>query len=145
MVELKFFAKMIIATVLSFFLPVAQMAALVGFFIIGDTILGIWASHKRGEKFTSRRFSSIITKMLLYQGALLTGYMTDVWLIGEFLEHVFSIKLLLTKGVTLTLLYTEMVSIDENFNRVTGNSLFAKAKELLTRLSTAKDMTKKLN
>jgi len=141
MIEWKFYLKTMVAMVSTFFLPIAPLIALVGLAIVADTILGICASQRRKEKFSSRKFSNVVTKMLLYQGTLLFGYMMDVWLVGEFLQSIFTINLLMTKVITMTLLFAEVTSLDENFFRLTGIRLYDKMKQLLSRSKELKDMS----
>jgi len=85
------YLKSFLVSLLSFFIPVVPLLLLVGGFILFDTILGIWAAKKRGEKITSRKLGNIIPKMILYQMAVLSAFVLDVWLLGEFVKFILSI------------------------------------------------------
>lgn len=123
----------------SFFLPVAPLCFLVGMSIIADTILGVWAAKKRGDKITSSKLYNIVPKMILYQSAILFGYMIDVWLVGEFLEQIFSINMLMTKVIAMTLLNIEVISLEENFTSISGKTLFKSFRELINKLKNIKN------
>jgi hypothetical protein len=138
------YLKPLIITGLSFFIPIIPLLILVGIFIFSDTIIGIWAAIRRGEKITSRKLGNIIPKMLLYQSSVLVGYMMDVWLLQEFTKNIFSIDLLVTKLITMTLIFTEFLSLNENIEYITGKNLFLKFKEMITRVSRIKGDVKDL-
>lgn len=132
-------------SILTFFLPVIPLLLLVGLFILGDTCLGIWAAKRQGEKITSRKLGNIIPKMVLYQAAVISGYCVDVYLLGEFIQFIFSVDILFTKLITLTLIFIEGVSIDENFTKITGKNLFKSFKIMITRTAELKDDINKLD
>jgi len=142
---MKLYLKSFLVSLLSFFLPVVPLLLLVGGFILIDTILGIWAAKKRGEKITSRKLGNIIPKMILYQMAVLSAFVLDVWLLGEFIKLILSIDLLFTKLVAMTLVFIEILSINENFTFITGKNLFQSFKLMITRASSVKEDIKKLN
>jgi len=135
----------LLTSIAVFFLPVVPILILVGIFIFGDTALGVWAAKRRGEKITSRKLGNIIPKMVLYQFAVITAFILDVWLIGEFINILFSIDILFTKLVGLTLIFIEGVSIDENFTKITGKNIFKSFKLMITRTAKLKDDIKSLD
>lgn len=142
---MKIYLKSFLVSLFSFFLPVVPLILLVGGFILIDTILGVWAAKKRGEKITSRKLGNIIPKMILYQMAVLSAFVLDVWLLGEFIKFILSIDLLFTKLVAMTLIFIEILSINENFTFITGKNLFQSFKLMITRASSVKEDIKKLN
>jgi len=137
---LKFYLKIVTFMLMTFFMPTAPFLLIVGIAIIGDTILGIWAAKKRGEKITSSKAGRMVPKMILYLAAILFGYMIDTFLVGEFLLKLFTIEMLMTKMITMCLLYIELLSIDENFERITSKNLMRSFKELISRASKVKEM-----
>ena len=141
---IQYYVKIALAVVATFLLPIAPLMALVGAAIIGDTILGVWAAKRSGEKICSRKLGAIIPKMLLYQAALIFGFCVDIYLVGEFLTHLFTIQMLMTKVITLTLLYVEMVSVDENFEKITGKNVVKAFKGMITRAKKVKEMVEDL-
>lgn len=122
----------------SFFVPVIPLLLLVGLFIIIDTGLGVWSAKRQGEKITSKKLGAIIPKMVLYQGAVITAFILDIWLLGEFISIIFDIEMLFTKLVAMTLIFIEGVSIDENFKLLTGKNLFRSFKEMIARTGSLK-------
>jgi len=127
-----------IVSILSFFIPVVPLLLLVGLFICLDTILGIWACKRQGEKITSHKLSAMIPKMFLYQGAVMTGYLVDVFLLGEFIGLVFDIPLLFTKLIAMTLIFIEGVSLDENWQKIKGKTFIQSFKEMVFQVTSLK-------
>lgn len=125
-------------SILSFFMPVVPLLLLVGLFICLDTILAIWAAKKQGEKITSHKLSALIPKMFLYQGAVMSGYLVDVFLLGEFIGLVFDIPLLFTKLIAMTLIFIEGVSLDENWQKIKGKTLISSFKEMIAKTTSLK-------
>ena len=133
-----------IVSILSFFIPVVPLLLLVGLFICLDTILGIWACKRQGEKITSHKLSAMIPKMFLYQGAVMTGYLVDVFLLGEFIGLVFDIPLLFTKLIAMTLIFIEGVSLDENWQKIKGKTFIQSFKEMVFQVTSLKKDIQKL-
>ncbi len=122
----------------SFFLPVKPLLLVVGLCICCDTILGVWAAHKRGEKITSRKLGNIIPKMLLYQAAVMVGFILETYLLGEFISYIIDIPNLFTKVIAMVLVFVESLSINENFENITGKNLFKEFKHMITRSAKVK-------
>lgn len=139
MYEFAPYCKAFVLAIGSFFLPIQPLLLLVGIFILSDTILGVWAACKSNEPITSRKLASLIPKMLLYQAAVLVGYMLDVFLVNEFVLMLVSVNLLCTKLIAMTLIFIEVLSINENFEVITGKNLFKSFKSFLTRSAKIKD------
>jgi len=137
------YIKSFILALGSFFLPIKPLLLLVGLFICTDTILGLWAAYKRGEKISSRKLGNIIPKMILYQSAVLIGYVLDVLLLGEFINYFINIPMFITKIIAMILIFVEALSINENFENITGKNLFNSAKQLISRgINIKKDISK---
>lgn len=136
------YLKALLVSSLTFFIPIVPLLLLVGLFILCDTILGIWAARRRGEKITSRKLGNIVPKMLLYQGAVIVGYMLDKLLLGEFINYVFNIDMLITKLIAMTLIFIETLSLNENMECITGKNIFISFKQMITRASNIKDKIK---
>jgi hypothetical protein len=130
--------EMIIAILIGLFAPIAGIMFTVGLLILIDTVIGIWKARKLGEKITSRGFSKIISKMLLYQGAIMTFFLVDRFILGDILSQVWTIPHLLTKAVGLVLASVEIFSIDENYRAIKKYGLWDAAKRLLSRAKEAK-------
>lgn len=136
---------LMISSILSFFIPVANILILVGCAIVLDTFTGLWKSIKIGDKVTSRKLSSVISKMLLYQSTVLLFYMLDVFILNEIVIAFFNVPLLTTKILGLTLVSVEIVSINENYKKVMNVDLWSSLKNMLSRAKEIKKDISKVN
>lgn len=126
------------AIILSFFLPIVGILILIAASVILDTITGIWKSKKLKQPITSRRLSAIISKILLYEATVMLFYAMDKFLLNDIVSSFFSIDLLTTKILALTMVSIEVISINENYKQVKGIDLWASLKNLFAR---AKEVT----
>jgi hypothetical protein len=127
----------LLAVVGSFFLPISGILFLVGFAIFVDTLTGLWKAKKMKIKITSRKLSAIVSKMFLYELAVIGFYLIDFWILNDIVMKFFSVPLMLTKILALVLISIETMSINENYIAIRGisiwdsmKSLFARAKEI---------------
>jgi len=132
----------ILTVVGAFFLPISGILFLIGFAILVDTITGIWKAKKLKIKITSRKLSTIISKMMLYEVAVIGFYLIDYFILNDIILKFFSVPLMLTKILSLILVSIEVMSINENYKEVKGidiwqgmKNLFARAKEIKTDLN----------
>jgi len=117
----------------SFLLPIYDIILLVGFAVFLDTITGVWSAIKTKQKITSRALSSIISKTLLYEATLILFYLMDVTILNDIVKSIFSVELLTTKVLALTLLSVEIISINENYKKVMNVDLWSALKNLFSR------------
>jgi hypothetical protein len=125
----KLTALPIVTSLLLFFAPIKLILILVGVAIIADTIFGIIKAKKLGQKITSRKLANVLYKMLIYQGAVLTFYVIDVAILGDFIMLAVSVPYALTKVVALVAVSIELFSIDESlrlFNKGKGFKYYFK-------------------
>ena len=111
------------AIILAFLAPVASLLYFTGFVIFADTITGIWASHRKGEKITSQKLKGILPKILLYPLIIVVAHWSET-LIPE---------IPFVKGATFLLIVLEGKSIEENVSEILGISLFKYIKILVTK------------
>ena len=104
----------IVSALVIFLTPVNSLLILVGLAILLDTIVGIIKSKKLKVPITSKKLSNILFKMVIYQGAVLTFYCIDVFILGDFIKLAISVPFALTKVVALIAISIEMYSIDES-------------------------------
>jgi hypothetical protein len=71
--------------------------------------------------------------MLLYQLTIIFGFMLDTLLLTEFVKMIVDIDLFITKLIAMILIFVETVSINENFESITGKNLFKEGKNMITR------------
>ena len=123
----------LLAVVSAFFLPISGILFLIGFAILVDTITGIWKAKKLKIKITSRGLSAIVSKLFLYEMAVILTYLIDKFILNDILLQFFSVPLMLTKILSLVLCSIEVISINENIKAVKGIDLWASLNNLLQR------------
>lgn len=111
-------------SILAIFAPIQPLLLAVGFLIAADTLTGIMAAHKRGEKITSSGFSRSIAKLFIYQTVIVTGFLMEKYLIAD-------LGLPVVKLLAGVIGVTEFVSLLENAESITGLN-FSKIKKLLS-------------
>ena len=123
----------ILAVIGSFFLPISGILFLIGFAILVDTLTGIWKSKKLGVPITSRKLSAIVSKLFLYEVAVIGFYLIDYYILNDIILTFFSVPLMLTKILSLVLCSIEVISISENYKAVKGIDIWSAFKNLLQR------------
>jgi len=112
---------------MSIFLPVRELMLTIGFLVGADMVVGIWKALKTGQKIRSRRMSDTITKMLLYQLAIVSGFLIEKYIITDILP--------IAKLIGSVIAIIEFKSIVESIESVTGQNLWTKIKEVIGRKS----------
>jgi len=128
----------------AFLAPIQGIMITVGICILADTIMGIWKAKKLKQSVTSRKLSQIISKMFLYQMTVILIFCVDTFILDDIIQQFFTVPLLATKVVALTLISIELFSIDENFKAVKKKGFWDYFKELTSRAKDIKDQTDKL-
>ena len=123
----------LLAVISAFFLPITGILFLIGFAIVVDTLTGIWKSKKLGLPITSRKLSAIISKLMLYEVAVIGFYLIDKFILNDIILKFFSVPLMLTKILSLVLCSIEVISISENYKAVKGIDIWSAFKNLLQR------------
>jgi len=128
--------------VISFLMPIVPLILIVGAAISLDTLTGLYKSYKTNKPITSRGLSAMVSKMLLYQLALILFFCIEKFVLSDIIGILTDIPLILTKLVTTTLLFIELTSINENYKDVTGINVWQKFRELLKRAKKVSDEVK---
>lgn len=125
----------IFASILLFFVPIHGLLVAVGTAIILDTFTGIFKSIKlHGLKsIRSRKLSTIVSKMLLYEVTVLLLFLMDKYLLNEFVIRWFGIELMFTKTCAIVLIFIELVSVKENIEEAYNIDIWKMLKRLLNR------------
>lgn len=110
---------------LIFLAPIKGILLAVSVLIVVDAITGIWASKKKGEKFSSGKFFNSIVKLVFYLLLVLVSQMIQVHLISEIPFTQLSIYFIV---------FYEFSSFLENVGVITGRDVFAFFKEALGKL-----------
>ena len=79
-----------------------------------------------------------MSKILLYEATVILFYLIDYFLVNDIVYSFFSIDMLVTKVLALTLVSIEVVSINENFRLIYGTDIWSALKNLFSR---AKEVT----
>ena len=137
-------ALKLITIIFSFFLPIAGILGLLFTLILADTATGIWKAKHLKEKITSRKLSTIISKVLLYELCVILFYLIDYFILNDIILTFFSVPLMLTKVLALVLASIEIMSISENWRVVKGVNLYQSAKLLFSRAKEVKDELNKI-
>jgi len=128
----------------AFLAPITGIMITVAVCIAADTVMGIWKAKKLKQEVTSRKLSQIISKMFLYQMTVMLIFCVDTFILNDIIQQFFTVPLLATKIVALTLISVELFSIDENFKAVKKKGFWDYFKELTARAKDIKDETDKL-
>ena len=67
----------LISICFAFFLPISGILLMIGVLIAIDTFTGIWKAKHQKQEITSRKFSAIVSKLLLYELTVILFYLID--------------------------------------------------------------------
>ena len=134
----------LISICLAFFIPISGILIMIGVLICIDTFTGIWKANKLEEKITSRKLSSIISKLALYEVTVIMFFLIDQFILNDIILTFFSVPFMLTKVVALVLSSIEVMSINENYKVVKGIDLWQSMKLLFARAKDIKDDINKI-
>ena len=111
-----------IGSVLWFVVPIAPFFWLAVGLVIADTITGIIAANKRGEKINSRGFARVLSKIIVYMVSILCCHGV---------EEVLKIDGYVTYVAVGAIASTELMSVLENTRKVSGANVAAVVRGLL--------------
>ena len=112
---------------LAVFLPIKELMLTIGFLVSADLVVGLWKAIKIGQRIRSRRMSDTVTKLLLYQLAIMSGFLIETFIISELIP--------ITKLIATVVAIIEFKSIIESIEAVTGKDLWSKIKTIIGRKS----------
>ena len=112
--------------------------------ILLDTCFGIWRSIKINgyTSFRSRKLSHTISKTFLYSLAIIFVFFVEKYIAADLVAHFIAIELILTKAVALFCVFTEVVSINESYESVTGRNILKSLKSFVLRAKEEADKIK---
>lgn len=134
----------LLTIICSFFLPISGILGLLFALILADTATGIWKAKYLKQQITSRKLSAVISKLVLYELAVVLFYLIDYYILNDIILTFFSVPLMLTKILALVLASIEVMSINENFKIVKGIDIWQSMKLLFARAKEVKDDLNKL-
>ena len=135
---MKLTTKAIVWPLITFFTPIAGIIILMITLILTDTITGVWKCKKLGIPITSRGLSALISKMILYCGAIVLVFSVDTLILNDLVKYFFSVDLLVTKVLSMIFSFIELISINENWRAVKGFDIWERAKDLSKRAKVIK-------
>jgi phage-related holin len=115
----------IAAFLLAYFSPIVPALATCGLLVAVDTITGIIAARKRGEKIQSKALYRIAPKLLSYNLLIITGFTVQ--------NHMGVSWIPFTDISTGVIALIEFKSILENVGSIIGKNVWDYVKELLNR------------
>jgi len=112
--------------------------------ILLDTGFGIWRSIKINgyTSFRSRKLSHTISKTFLYSLAIVFVFFVEKYIAADLVAHFIAIDLILTKAVALFCVFTEVISINESYESVTGRNILKSLKSFVLRAKEEADKIK---
>lgn len=120
----EFFMK-VFAVLALFFAPIAHIMLALTILILCDCVTGIWSSQKRGIPFSSSKFFSSITKLIVYLMLIMVSHLVQLYLVPEIPLVKLSIFFCTT---------TEFLSFVENVSSISGRNVVGYFREQLGKL-----------
>lgn len=111
--------------------PIKMVMITVGVLIMADLVTGIWAALKLGEKVSSAAMRRTISKMFIYQLAVICGFMLETYILDGIVP--------VAKIAAGVIGMVEFKSILENSNHIVGGDLF---KIIIAKLGSDNDPNK---
>src|ERR1700740_866886 len=96
--------------------PIQAILISVGVMIFADLFTGMLAAHKRGEKISSAAMRRTVSKILIYEIAVICGFLLEKYLLDSLVP--------ISKLVAGVIGLVEFKSILENCNAVLGQNIF---------------------
>jgi len=98
----------------SFFLPIKHFLIFTIFVVFADTVTGILAANKRGEKITSKGLYRTSQKVVVYFCGIMIFHGASI---------TFQLPSQITYSVSFIIAATELFSISENIKSITGTNI----------------------
>lgn len=114
----------LLGTALTVLLPLKYIGIVMFILITVDFFTGIWKAKHLKEPVSSRKMSNTVAKLVLYQIAILCGFLLETYIVPE---------IPITKIVSSFIGLTELKSISENISEITGINFYKKILEFIKR------------
>lgn len=115
-----------IGTFMAFMVPIWPFVFMALVLVLADTVSGIRAAKKRGEKIRSRGLFRFFEKFLFYFGTIA---------VAEQMRITFMPQVPLTQFVSFGICITEFFSMAENVETVTGVNILRRIKKIIPGLT----------
>ena len=123
--SLQSFCTKVAILFISYFTPIAEMVHVMLIFLALDTISGIWAACKMGQKIESHKLRKTVYKFLWYTVAVMIS-----WMMEKTFNLSWSSLASLTAGF---ICFVELKSIFENITCITGDPIFSTLLKIVKR------------
>lgn len=110
------YAQPLALSTLAVLAPIKAILLVTGFLIFSDLVSGVIAARKRGEIISSSGLRRTITKILVYNLAVISGFLVETYMISELLP--------VSKLISGVIALVELKSILENLNNINGTDIF---------------------
>lgn len=108
--------------------PIKPILITTGVLIVTDLLFGVWAAKKRGEEITSAGLRRTVTKFLVYQLCVISGFLVEKYMLGDILPVV--------KLISGVIGIVEIKSILESTKDISGVDIFS---EVIKKLGSDND------
>jgi hypothetical protein len=135
---------LMITSMMAVIAPVFPMIYIAILAILIDTAFGIWRSVKKGgwKSIRSRRLSHVISKSLLYSGAILFTFLIEKYVAADLIAQFVAVDLVMTKVIAFFCVVVEVKSINESYESVTGKNMLKALRGFITRAKEEADKLK---
>jgi hypothetical protein len=114
---MKLWLQGLIVSLAAVLAPIKAMMITSGALIFVDLITGVWAALKTGDKISSAKLRNTISKAVIYQLAIISGFICEKYLLDGALP--------VSKLIAGVIGMVELTSVLENANKIFGQNLFA--------------------
>lgn len=121
----------LLLSTLAVFAPIQSVLLVTGVLIFSDLITGILAARKKKKKITSAGLRRTVTKVAIYNAAIMLGFLTEVYMLDGFLP--------ISKIAAGLISVVEIKSILENLDVLNSSPIF---KSLIDKLGSINDTSK---
>lgn len=109
--------------------PIQAVMITVGVLIFADAATGMYAAYKRGEPMSSAAMRRTVSKMFIYQGVVICGFLLE----ANILDHLLPVAKIVAAAIGMV----EFKSILENANSIMGMNIF---QSVIAKLGSSNDV-----
>ena len=110
------YGQPLLLSTLAVLAPIKAILLVTGFLIFADLLSGVIAAKKRGETISSGGLRRTITKCLVYNLAVISGFLVEKYMLADIIP--------ISKLISGVISLVELKSILENLNSINGTDIF---------------------
>jgi hypothetical protein len=130
-IDVKDFLFGLVVSCAAVFAPIKALLLVTGIMIFADLVTGILAARKKGEAINSAGLRRTISKVFIYNAAIMLGFLAETYLLEGFIP--------ISKIAAGLIGTVEITSVFENLNVLNGSNVF---KSLIDKLGSVNDKPK---